>query len=442
MRQPALAWIVVAASLLLAGCLSAPGGSTPAAGPTATRPAPTLDLVSTSTVVATVVETPPGVQSTTLTVWLPEGFEPGSASLGGQALAEQVTAFDQIRPDIQVEFYPKRVQGPGGIIGYLRSAPPVAAGVLPDLTLLDRDALVEVTRDKLIVPIAALVDPAVVQGLYPVAREVGTVDDELAGLPYLLEIDHAVYRETTFRQPPLSFQKVLEARQPLVMAAAATGGVNSVLLLQYLAAGGVLADEQGHPALDAPILAGVLVFYDKAHKLGVFDTGNFQAINPQASWAAYRDQQVNLAAVTSTLVLAEESKARNTGLMPVPTADGKPFTLVRGWSWVIVAHDPQQQAAAMALVNFLMNPVNHGRYSEAAGWLPSQPGALAVWGKDHDAYTAFAGKLLDSGVPMPDASVRSTVGVAIQDAFEAVLLKDVSPEQAATQAAAAVKNAK
>jgi len=409
-------------------------------GVTATPPAPTLDIGITPTLSSVTVDNAAGPTSATLTVWLPEEFQPGEQSAAGQTLAEQVTAFDQARPDVQVDFYPKQVKGTGGIAGYLRSAPPVAPDVLPDLALLDRDTLSEMARAGLVVPIGSLIDPAVIEGLYPVARAVGTVDGQLAGLPYLLEFDHAVYRETAFRRAPVSFQAVLDARQPQAVPAGAVGDVASAFLLQYMAAGGRLANDQGQPVLDAPALADVLTYYDNARKLGVFSAGNFQMSDARDGWAAYRDERAALVAMTSTVYLSEVDPADGTGLMPLPTPGGEPFTLVRGWCWVIVARDPARQAAAMALVNFLMNPVNQGRYSMAVGWLPSQPGALSVWEQDRAAYAAFAGRMLDNGSAMPDAASRAIVGAAIQDAFEATLLNNVSPVEAAAQAEAAVKN--
>jgi ABC-type glycerol-3-phosphate transport system substrate-binding protein len=433
--------VPVMAAVWLAGCLGASLSNAPPPSATATPPAPTLAAATTPTLSGPPVEAAPGLDVTTLTVWMPEGFEPGEKSAAGKALAEQVLAFDEARPDIQVDFYPKRVRGAGGITAYLRSAPPVAPGVLPDLTLLDRDSLADMSREKLLVPIGTLVDPAVVEGLYPVARAVGTIDGDLTGLPYLLEMDHAVYRLSAFRKPPVSYQMVLDDRQPISAPAGASNDVAPVALVEYLAEGGTLQDESGKPALNTAALITVLTYYDNARKLGVFENGNFQFTSAEDSWVAFRDQDSNLALVTSTVYLSHFTGASDAGLMPPPTAAGTPFTLVRGWSWAIITHDPVRQAAAMALVNFLMNPVTQGRYSEAAGWLPSQPGALAVWAQDDGGYQAFAGQMLDSGQAMPDVATRSIVAGAVQDAFEAVLLTGVPPADAAARAEAVVAQA-
>ena len=54
-------------------------------------------------------------------------------------------------------------------------------------------------------------------------------------------------------------------------------------------------------------------------------------------------------------------------------------------------------------------------------------------------YPAFADQMLKSARAMPDSSARAAIGVAMQDALEAVVLNGVQPAQAATRAVDAVK---
>ena len=112
-----------------------------------------------------------------------------------------------------------------------------------------------------------------------------------------------------------------------------------------------------------------------------------------------------------------------TGLASIPTADGQPYALASGWAWAIVTQDPERQGAALALIEFLMNPVNQGEYTLAASWLPSQRAALMVWG-NADPYTEFGDFLLSQAQPLPDAALQAVVAEAIQDAFEDILLTD------------------
>lgn len=433
------------AMLALAGLFSACGDMIEGGLPlvreaTATPAAPTLDVPITSTPAQPAAPTPTESSELVLIVWMAEALAPTSDTPGGQMFLEQLAAFDEMQPDIRVEIYTKRASGAGGITSYLRTAPSVAPNILPDLALVGPAGLAQVGHDQLVVPIETLLDPALISALYPVVESLGTVNGMLVGLPYLLEIDHSVYRETAFTAPPNSFESILAGRQPFTFPAGALSSANNTILLQYIAAGGAWTDDKGAPKLDAASLAPVLNFYDQAHKKGLVSTTLFQMADPVASWEMYRDRQTNLAMVSSVDYLAERDQVRNTQLTWIPTPDGQPHALATGWSWVVVTQDPDRQSAVMALVNFLMNPVNQGRYSQAAHRLPSQHAALVVWGED-DPYVAAADLLLNNAQPMPDAALQSTVGAAIQDALEAVLLKDVLPVQAAAQAEQTVSEA-
>jgi ABC-type glycerol-3-phosphate transport system substrate-binding protein len=321
----------------------------------------------------------------------------------------------------------------------LQSAPPVAPSILPDITLLDRDALADAGHARLIVPVRNLTGLAALANLFPAAREVGAIDGNLTGLAYLLEVDQTIYRQSVFRTPPESFGQVLESGQLFAFLAGASSGVSPVILLQYLAAGGKLVDDGGQPALDASPLAQVLSFYGQAKIRGNVTPELFQLPDQASVWGLYRARQTNLAAVTSTQVITGLDQVSGSKLGAIPTADGKLYTLARGWSWVVVTHDLDRQAAAIALLNFLMNPVNHSQYSQAAHWLPSQPAALAMWSSEDGNLVAFATSLLTNAHAMPDSATRGSPGAAMQTALEAVILNGASPAQAAGHAADLVK---
>jgi ABC-type glycerol-3-phosphate transport system substrate-binding protein len=429
-----LDWLLALASLsaTLSGCIpTAQPDAAPSAvpEPTVTEAAPTLNVPLSPTA--------PGEETTgeedsgevVLTVWTPEAAAPGGATLGGQVLVEQLASFEEAHPEIRLETYVKRSQGQGSTLAYLRSAPPVAPGILPD-----HESLAQAADEGLIVPIGTLLDPAISNALYPVARELGTVGTEIVGLPYLLEVQHVVYREGVFDEPPGSFEIVLDAGEPYVFPAAPRASVCQTLLTQYLAQAGRLVDDGGQPFLDADILREILTFYAEGREAGIIDTGLFQFTGTDETWALYRDHKTNLSTVSSSQYLAGRAEVRPTGTVWIPTLDGEPYALATGLSWVIVTQDEERQAAAMSLINFLMNPVNQGAYTTAANWLPTQPAALAVWGDD-DPYAGFGRVLLENAGPLPDASRHTALMTALQDALEAVLLNGVSVGQAATEAA-------
>lgn len=436
---------------LLAGCDLLPGSPSPS--PSTQVAALTPEVTETATLAATgesgsdnaaaLTEEPVVDESAgdvPLVVWAPEILMPSSETPGGQTLLDQITAFDEMHPGIPVEFYPKLTRGPGSAISYLRSARPVAPGALPDLVLLSRESLVEAAREQLIVPVGPLLDRSSVQDLYPVAEALGTVDGQLVGLPFVLEVQHTVYRETLFEAPPNSFDRLLQSPVAFQFPAGPRGPVNLTVLTQYMAAGGALVDADGAPMIDEGALRVVLSFYVEARERGVVDPVLFQIVDPAETWSSYRDNRTNLAVVTSTLYLLERDQVRSpTGLTWTATPDGQPYALATGWSWAIVTTDPARQEAALALIDHLMTPTNQGAFSEAAAWLPSQRGALEVWGST-DRYASFAHTLLNNSEVVPDVGLQTIIGAAIQDAFENVVLNGMLPLEAASSAAQSVNS--
>ena len=425
--------IVLIWGLALVGC-AAPETARPSPTPSAAAP-----IAETPTAAATQAAGPtttPESSEMALVVWTVEHVAAQSETPGGETLLEQLAAFDDIRPDIQVEFYIKRQTGEGSTLEYLRTAPLVAPDILPDIALLDRASLIQAARESLIVPIGPMLDPAP-SDLYPVAGALGSVDGEMVGLPYVMDTQHVAYRQAYFdTEPPVSYGAILEGPTVYAFPAGSTSGVNVTTLTQYLAAGGSLTDPEGAPQLDSAVLATVLTFYDQAWEGGTLAPEIFQMSGPEDTWALYRGGQTGIADVTASLYLTERGRVRTTGLCWIPTQDGRPFALVSGWSWVIVTQDPERQEAALALIAYLMQPVNQGDYTLAAHYLPSQRSALAVWG--NDPYAVFADTLLESAVPIPEEAALRPVSDALQDAVEAVLLRDALPAQAAAQAAETV----
>jgi ABC-type glycerol-3-phosphate transport system substrate-binding protein len=378
-----------------------------------------------------------------LTVWRTDALLAAENEVGQAAFTEELSEFDESFPNIQVDIRTKRVEGPGGILDYLRTAPPVAPAVMPDVILINRPGLTRALGDELIVPFGQVPGgEALGMGFYPVAEELATVNGTLTGIPYVLTTDHAVYRTTLFTDVvPNQFSVLLEQEAetpiPFTFAAGPVTGVSRTLLTQYLAAGGTLTDEEGNLTLDADPLTDVLTFYAEANELGIINPAVFQYATGDEVWGQYLTGQASLATVPARRYLLERDEVRTTGLTTIPTTTGEPNALIEGLYWAIVTRDPERQAAAVTLVDFLLDPINQGEFTQAAGWLPSQPAAMIVWGSD-DPYTAFGGTLLEGGTPLPEPSVRSSAGDALQEALEAVLLNGVLPAQAANAAVATI----
>ncbi len=434
---------IILALVVLVGCGAAAAPEPEAEATEPTEAAPTLQVAESENIeaqdaAATAVEE--NSEDNTLVVWVPEVINPGADTPGSEALLTMLAQFDETNPDIEVIVEVKRVSGDGSMLSYLQSAPPVAPSVVPDLVLLDRNGLVTAQTNDLIVPIEDLIDPEVTTHLYPIAVEMGTVDGTVAGVNYLLNTDHLIYRATFFpSRVPNTYDAVLAGLTPFAFPAGPLSDINRTTLTQYLAEGGRLVDENGEPVLDAEPLSDVLAFYADAKRLNVIDTNLFQIADAAQTLQLYRDRQVNMAEVSARDYLLIRETIPNTRPTWTPTATGDPTGLLTGWSWAVTTRDSLRQERAITFINFVLNPIVHGTYTLNAGWVPSQTTALEVWGND-DPYVAFADVLLQNALILPSQSVRNTPGEAMQQAVEEVLLDNARPIQAASQAANAVNS--
>ena len=141
---------------------------------------------------ATLVPTPD--EPTSMVIWWPEPLSPLDNSDAADLLSQQISAFQTAQGNVEVELRLKAVDGLGGIMSTLRAAGPVAPGALPDLTLMRRSDLQAAVQFGLIYPVGEGISPAVMDDLYPAALALGQVDEQLFGLPYMLEVQHTAFR--------------------------------------------------------------------------------------------------------------------------------------------------------------------------------------------------------------------------------------------------------
>lgn len=369
----------------------------------------------------------------TLIIWIPGEFDPSIDTVFGGSFIDLLSAYEANTDDLQIEVVRKKITGPGGMFAYLRSAPPVAPEVLPDLVMMDSSNIAQALGEELIVPLEMLSSSLSTGVLYPAAAELAQVDGALVSWPYLLEAQHTVYRQTFFTEAPCLTGVVIKAGVPFEFAAAPLTGVNQTTLHQYLAAGGTLEDEAGNPALDTAILTELLDFYEEGLKEEVIASTIFQYSGPAEVWERYEERLNNLAVVTSTLALSDPEALENTGFCPIPSVAGEPFAFINTWSWAVATADAERQDAALDLLQYMVDPIVQGEFTQSAGWLPSGPAALAAWGED--PYAIFADELLSAATIRPVSSDQDRIDQALQVALEGVLLNELSSVQAATNAA-------
>jgi maltose-binding protein MalE len=182
------------------------------------------------------VATPvPTRDANNILVWWPAPLYPQEKSPAFRLLRDQVETYQSARGQT-VTIRVKRAEGLGGIFQTLRSGSVAAPSSMPDLALMRRSDLVQAAASKLIQPFDIRTLTSV--DLFDSAIALGQINSVQYGIPFTLEIQHAIYRNAALTTPPQTLNDVLQTKQPSLVPASATRGVNTTLLAQYLAAGG------------------------------------------------------------------------------------------------------------------------------------------------------------------------------------------------------------
>ncbi|MBN1935264.1 MAG: carbohydrate ABC transporter substrate-binding protein, partial [Anaerolineae bacterium] len=300
-RELARLGLVLGIVGLLIGC-AAP--QTPL--PTITPATPTPERVG--TVAPTPIPSPtplPPDAPQTLTLWvldlvaLPENVE------RWRSLEQQIEAFEATHPHISVDVLLKKRDGKGGAVDLLTTASAVAPAVVPDLLILDTQALVGVTRAGLIVPLDDLVSPELIDDLYPFAIAACTVDGQLMGVQFQADIQHAVYNTSKIAVPPLTWNDIFASGATYIFPMAGQDGLaNEAFLLQYLSTGALLLGEDDNPALDPAALADVLTFYQQGIASGTILTDALSYQKIEDCWPKYLQAGVVISNLSSNLYLS------------------------------------------------------------------------------------------------------------------------------------------
>lgn len=410
-------------ALLLAACVAAPQPAQLSTEPVPSETAPPTETAGPPT--ATLAPTEPGPRK--LTVWWPEPLAPLDNETAAELLSQQLSAFQRENSDITVEFRLKRVENVGGIMSTLRAASGVAPGALPDLTLLRRDDMLIAAQAGMLQPLGQRVSQAIIEDLQEVGLELGSYNNQLLGLPYTLELLHVAYPPTMDAPPAWSLENLLAEEIPFIFPAGRTSGINHVLLLQYLAAGGAVSDTGGL-VVDANALRGTLSFYEQAVELGLVDPITLEYVRP----ADYQSRLITEArgafVVTSTMYLELVDAGVELGVGPIPTQGGVPLTVQDGWMWVLTTSDAERQERAIRFLNWMLDAQRQTEYAHVIHALPSQRTALRQL--RYPDYAAFVDELFSSAILPLTESASGATARAMQSALAAVMTGQRTAEEA------------
>ncbi len=422
-----LQWIIrLSLLVLMTGCAAPPAAVQVTlkaeATPTLT---PTTAPVEITEPAATAEPTSQGPFS--VVVWWPEPLAPLDNETAAETLSEQLSAFQGSTSNLQVEFRLKKVEDVGGIMSTLRTASAVAPAALPDLTLLRRDDLLMAVQAGLAQPLGQRLSPAILEELPTSVLALGRIDEQLYGLPYTIEIQHVAYTEGTTPAAPATFTQMLASKTPFIFAAGRTNSVSDVFLLQYLAANGTWSDS-GPVKIDENALQSTLTFYQQAVAAGIISPDVLEYTEPADYQALLNTDDSGEVVITSSQYLKLMADGSQMSVAQIPTASGKPVTMLDGWMWVMTTSDADRQTRALRFLNWMLDADRQRQYTQVVHMLPSQRTALRQM--SDTAYIDFVNTLLANATLPLAQSESGAAARAMQNALASVLSGQHSADDA------------
>jgi len=408
------------ASLILVALLGCAAAETPT--PQASPPpSPTVKIPTPS-------PSPYAPPSTiTLTLWTTEAFTPSPDTPTGEVMEGIYRGFQEAHPDIAVQFVPKRPYGKGGLLDFLLTASAVAPQTLPDLVTIDLSQVEFLLRKEILQSWEGLIPEEVADDLLLRIRQAGSKEGQLVAFPFQVDIEHLIYNPSLIDSPPRTWDELRGQETTYVFPAGGEeGAVNDSLLIQYLALGGSLVDEEGNPHLDGTVLTEVLEFYRDGYDTGYISPSILGLESLDDSWALFKEGGVAMANVSSQHLLLEEA---GVAYAPLPTKNGAQATMARCWAFLLLPPDPRRQAAAVEFVEWFLAPENLMAWAQASGHLPPSRSALRLAIED-TAYRLFVQRQMEAAYFRPSNEEMVT---ALQQAVVDVLSGNATPQEATKQ---------
>lgn len=406
------------AMLLLAGCASLYANSAPTATPAANGPT-----------LGTTQPTEEASRTITLTLWLPPSFDPAGGSLAAGLLQSRLDEFSEQHPQILVLTRIKDETGPGGLLESLTSAQQAAPLALPDVTLMPSSLLPLAARAGIVHAQDAFAEELENEDWYPFAVEMSSVEGEVYGLPFAADALVTAHRSTAISQVPPNWLRLLDTR--IAMGFAAADPQARFTLAELLSFGAADSEEFD---ISEDSLIEVFDFYATGQARGVFPFWLTQYQSNEQTWQAFLEGRLPMVTTwTSQLFANRQSEISGA---PIPTQDGQPFSVVRGWAFTITTADAERAELAVELVDFLATPEFLAQYSAVAALLPPRPSSLAAW--TPDANQALASQIVTVAVPLPDQDILDRWGEALSPAVVALLKQEATPAEALDSVRAAL----
>ena len=412
MRKPIAIFLLF---LLLSGCANFPGFvSTPLSS--------SADATATTTAVSptpTSQTTPVGPRI--LRIWLPPKFDPSLDNPASLLLGNRLDEFTSSHPELQIEV---RIKSEDNIAETLTTTNSAAPSLMPDLIALSRANLeMAVARGKLH-PLEGLTTQIDDPDWYPYAIQMAHIQNSEFGLPFagdaLILAGHEL---------PLPERWGDVEDQSFIFTAADPQALFTLSF--YLSAGGTLTDEGGHLSIDQAILENILTFYSQASEGQILPQSVSEYQTDEQTWAAFLDRRADMVVTWTSFFLSDSTTETHSALLPDLETASVP--LATGYTWALAGSDPDNQALAIELAEYLSKSQFLAEWTQAAGMLPTRPTALSSWEDSENRQVMVL--VSESAQIIPSQEILTIISPLLEEAVLAVLSGGISPAEAAGAAA-------
>lgn len=401
--------LMLAASLVVAGCAAAPGQSTqaPAAGegPAAVEEAPAA-----------------GQEQVTLSIW--HGYIETEEATFRQAVNDFMAA----NPNINIEMLAVPFQE---LVNKFQTE--VSAGGGPTLITGPQDRMAGYAEAGLLAPI----DPGAefFSELVPAAVEGGQVGGELVGVPINNKVLALFYNKSMVETPPADFDQLLDMAADSGLALTADWFHNYMWAPAF---GAQFFDENYKVIIDSPEGAEAYSYFKQVcESEGVIcdaNDGDMDTVFRQGQ-AAFRIQ-----GPWASGDFIKDVGAENVGVAVIPAIPGHDNP--RPWNQsemisINVGATPEEQAAAMQFIDYLTSAEVQQMFLNEANWIPSNTG---VDTSTNPVVGGFLAQVPYSD-PFPVVAELGATWDPMQDAITKILEGVASPQEALSDAAALINTA-
>ncbi|NIW48340.1 MAG: extracellular solute-binding protein [Gammaproteobacteria bacterium] len=360
-----------------------------------------------------------------LTLWVPPQFAPSQDTEAGILLQDRLEMFNQLYPNLQISYRIKAESGPASLVESLYSASGVAPLVLPDLVLLPTSDMHIAAEQNLIFPYPEGYPADDDTDWYSVAAVLSSHQSQRYLLPLGADALVMVYNPEQFEMTPRTWADLLNAGKIISFPAAEPQAIFT--LAQYLSQGGLLRDTNENIILEPEPLATVFTNYDQSLNANILPPNVTQIVTDEDAWTIFSETEKQAAITWTSRYFAQTDG--DLQATTIPTTEGQPFTLVTGWGWALANPDPNKQAAAAELAQFLTEGEFAGQWTQATYLLPLRPFALTYW--QNEDHQILASQLLPISTRVPPPDILNLVSTPITDAILDVFTDVHSPEEAA-----------